>query len=198
MKKSIKKNKVVTYIIIGVIFIVSIILAFLFLLQKSDKDYIQQLDAISQVKTYENDSLFKEGQKIIEKIKDKQSATKQIINFYKSWANYTYNLGNVDSSIIIMQKAIEANPHDVVLFTKYGFYLFHSGKEDMAVANWKKAIELDSTFTQSYVNLITYYFRSKFNIDSLSYYVNMLKKLDPEYPISKVVADTLKHFKKLN
>lgn len=190
------RSKGLPFLIIGIVIIIFIIV--LLFLGKDDETYKKRLDEISQIKTYENDSVFKEGELIIQKIKDKQAAAREITNFYKSWANYSYNLGKVDSSILIIEKALNQKPNDAVLLTKYGFYLLHTGNNEKALSNWKKVIDIDPTFTQPYVNLITFYLRESFNADSLSHYVNLLRKIDPNYPISKLVLDTLKFYQKIN
>lgn len=190
------KSKRFPFIIIGVVIIIIIVL--LFILRKDDEVYKKRLDEISQMKVFENDSVFKEGELIIQKIQDKQAAVKEITNFYKSWANYSYNLGKVDSCVLLIEKALNQKPNDPLLLTKYGFYLFHKGNNDEALSNWKKVIDIDPTYTQPYVNLITYYLRESFNVDSLHRYVNLLRKIDPNYPISKLVLDTLKFYKKIN
>ena len=75
------------------------------------------------------------------------------------YANYLTALGRFEESIVIGKRTLEIDPLSPAAYNEYGWALEYAGRDEEALEQYRKGLELDPDFAQSHGVLASFYLR---------------------------------------
>jgi tetratricopeptide (TPR) repeat protein len=105
-----------------------------------------------------------ENEKGLEALKKARAKYPSDYNLLLAEADLHIKLGHRDKFAELMSEAVEKNPKEPTLYFNLGVISSEQNKDDEAIKNYKKAIELDPNYFDAYINMANVYRKAESGI----------------------------------